>query len=87
MGQLPVTLYSGEYFDTNCAVILPKNPDDCGPIWAFCSDSEFHLEVRRLDKKTNVTNSTLVKIPFDLAYWRKIFRSKVLSRFAQTAFQ
>ena len=26
MGALPCTLYTGELFDNNCAVIIPKNP-------------------------------------------------------------
>jgi hypothetical protein len=76
MGHLPVTIYTGEYFDTNCAAIIPHHPDDCGPVWAFCADPKFNHTVRHIDKKTNVTNSTLVKVPFDLAYWRKVYTEK-----------
>jgi hypothetical protein len=32
--------------------------------------------VRRIDQKLNVTNSTLVKVPFDLDYWTKVAQEK-----------
>src|SRR5205085_6660550 len=38
----------------------------------FCSSPEFNKAVRFIDQKTNVTNATLVKVPFDLEYWQKI---------------
>lgn len=70
MRHLPATIYTGEHFDTNCAVILPKAPSLAPAIWAFCSSNEFHQMVRQIDQKTNVTNATLVKVPFDLAHWQ-----------------
>jgi hypothetical protein len=39
-------------------------------IVAFCSSPNFALEVRKIDKKLNVTNATFGKVPFDLAHWR-----------------
>ncbi len=76
MRALPVTLYTGEKFDTNTAVILPRNPDHLLAIWSFCSSSEFSTAVRRISQKINVTNSTLVKVPFDLNYWQKVANEK-----------
>ena len=72
MRHLPCCIYTGEAFDTNCAVIVPHNPRDVPAIWAFCSSDEFASTVRQIDQKTNVTNSTLVKVPFDLAVWQKV---------------
>jgi hypothetical protein len=72
MRHLPATLYTGERFDTNVAVIVPHNQQHLPAIWAFCSSPEFHVAVRRIDQKTNVTNATLVKIPFDLAHWQAV---------------
>lgn len=72
MNRLPVTIYSGQLFDNNSAVICPKNNEHLLPIWAFCSSSDFHERVREIDQQVKVTNSTLVKIPFDLAHWEKV---------------
>ena len=76
MRSMPVTLYTGELFDSNAAVILPHNQKDLVAIWTFCSSPDFHDAVRRIDRATKVTNATLVKIPFDLAYWKKAAAEK-----------
>ena len=68
---LPATIYNGDLYDQSSAAIVPYNATDYFPIWTFCSSPEFHDEVRKIDKKKNVTNATLVKIPFDLSYWRR----------------
>ncbi|MEQ1762345.1 MAG: SAM-dependent DNA methyltransferase [Pyrinomonadaceae bacterium] len=72
MRNLPSTIFSGSHFDTNVAVIVPK--DDCHfpAIWAYCSSNEFLAAVRRVDKKINVTNATFGHVPFDLAHWEKV---------------
>jgi len=70
MRDLPVTLYTGEKFDTNCAVIIPKDPAHLPAIWAFCKSPEFARAVREIDQALKVTNGTLVKVPFDLQYWQ-----------------
>ncbi len=72
MGPLPPTLYTGDKFDTNVAVILPKDAKHLPAIWAFCSSPEFNQAVRRIDPKMNVTNATLVKVPFDFERWQSV---------------
>lgn len=72
MGNLPCSLYSGDFFDNNVGVICPNNPAHLAPIWAFCSSSEYAEAVRKIDQKLNVTNATLVKIPFDLSHWQRV---------------
>jgi len=72
MGDLPVTLYTGEPWDTNVAVIIPHNPAHLPAIWAFCSSPEFSKAVRRIDQALKVTNSSFGKVPFDLEYWQKM---------------
>jgi len=76
MSQLKVTLYTGDLYDQSCAVIHPKNHLNLPAIWAFCSSPDFNTFVRRIDQKLNVTNSTLVKVPFDLTYWQKVALEK-----------
>ncbi|MDZ4252280.1 MAG: DNA methyltransferase, partial [Sulfuritalea sp.] len=72
MKDLQVTLYTGMAFDNNTAVITADNSGHLPAIWCFCSSPEFNEAVRRIDQKLNVTNATLVKVPFDLAHWQKI---------------
>ncbi|MGP8289683.1 Eco57I restriction-modification methylase domain-containing protein [Vreelandella zhanjiangensis] len=76
MRLLPASLYSGHHFDTNLATLIPRNPDQIAAIWCFCSAPEYSEAVRRIDQKLNVTNATLVKVPFDLEYWAKVAEEK-----------
>ncbi|MBI3964485.1 MAG: N-6 DNA methylase [Chloroflexi bacterium] len=72
MGSLHATLYAGDAHDNNTAVIVPKNVADLPAIWSFCCSPEFNAAVRRIDQALKVTNASLVKVPFDLKYWRKV---------------
>lgn len=69
MANLPSTLYCGKKFDTSVSVILPSEDSYLLPIWCFCTSPEYVREVRVVDQKVHVTNSTLVKVPFDLERW------------------
>ncbi len=64
--------FTGERFHQNVAVIVPKNQEYLSAIWCFCSSTEYNEAVRRIDQKLNVTNATLVKVPFDLAHWQQV---------------
>ena len=64
--------YGRERFHQNVAVIIPTSEDRLPAIWCFCSSPEYNEEVRRIDQKLNVTNATLVKVPFDLDRWTKV---------------
>lgn len=72
MGQLSCTLYTGQLFDNNTAVIVPKNKELLPAIWAFCQSPEFLSAVRQIDTAVKVTNATLVKVPFDLEQWQEV---------------
>jgi len=72
MRYLSACLYNGGPFDTNTAVIVPKNPEHLLPIWCFCSSPRFSEAIREVDKKVNVTNATLVKVAFDLKEWQQV---------------
>ncbi len=76
IGDLPVTIYDGDFFDNNCAVVWPLDENHLDAIWCFCSSPEFKEEVRKLDQKLNVTNATLLKVPFELQRWQKIAHEK-----------
>jgi hypothetical protein len=70
--DLSCTLYTGNLFDTNVAVIVPFDASHLPAIWTFCSSSQFRESVRRIDLKKNVTNATMVKVPFDLEHWQRV---------------
>lgn len=72
MSQMPVTLYTGEFYDHNASVIVPYNEADLASIWAYCSSSEFFRRVRELDQSTKPSNNVFVEIPFDLMKWRQV---------------
>lgn len=72
MRELPATLFGGVKFDTNVAIITPRNVEQLAAVWCFCSSPEYNVAVRRIDQKLNVTNATLVKVPFDLAHWQQV---------------
>ena len=77
-GTLPVTLYTGDKFDTNVAVILPNRLEHLPAIWAFCSSPEFNTAVRHIDTQLKVTNASLAKVPFDLEHWQTVAEERSL---------
>lgn len=72
MRQLPVAVFIGDLFDTNVGALIPNDPTHLPAIWSFCSSPEYNEAVRRIDQKLNVTNATLVKVPFDLDRWTNV---------------
>ena len=71
MGNLPVTLFAGDYFDNNCAALWPLDAANLPALWAFCSSPDFNDFVRRIDQQLKVTSATLLKVPFDLEHWQQ----------------
>jgi len=76
MGSLPAALYLGAVYDNSIAAIIPKNEADLPAIWAFCSSPLYLEEVRKVNQKSQVANATLVQVPFDVEYWRRVAREK-----------
>jgi hypothetical protein len=72
MRHLPASIYLGSPFDTNTAVIFPSDQSLLPAIWSFCASPEFLESIRKVDQKLNVTNATMVKVPFDLARWKEV---------------
>ncbi|CAI3798170.1 BREX-1 system adenine-specific DNA-methyltransferase PglX [Rheinheimera sp. MM224] len=74
MGSLPSSLFIGSRFDSNVAVILPNNAIQLPAIFCYVQSDEYRENVRQIDQALKVTNSTLVKVPFDYDYWDKYSR-------------
>ncbi|HTU45354.1 MAG TPA: hypothetical protein VMF91_09840 [Bryobacteraceae bacterium] len=71
MHDLPCSLYMGCAFDDNASIIVPSESSDLAAIWCFCSSPEFNKLIRQIDSSVKVTSRTLVKVPFDLAFWQE----------------
>jgi hypothetical protein len=72
MANLSATLYTGERFDGSAVVVVPKRASDLAALWQFLSSDEFFDEVRRLDSKLRVSNSTIAAVPFDIERWQRV---------------
>lgn len=76
MNQLPVTLFTGEYFDNNCSALVVNDKEELAAVWAYCSSPMYRAQIREIDQAVKVTNSTLTKVPFDLPFWKRIAAEK-----------
>ena len=73
MTTLPCALYLGDLFDENTAAVIPKDEKDLPAMWAYCQSQEYRDQVKRLDNSSlKLPNLTLIKVPFDLAYWERV---------------
>ncbi|MEY8200164.1 MAG: N-6 DNA methylase, partial [Colwellia sp.] len=72
MGKLSAARYLGHAFDTNISAIVPYKDDDLQLVWSYLKSEKYNQSVRKIDKKINVTNATLGKVPFDESTWRDI---------------
>lgn len=74
--RLEATLYTGQAFENTTGVVIPVEDEYLSAIWCYCLSDEYSIEIRKIDKKLAVTNSTLNKVPFDLEYWQKVSEEK-----------
>jgi hypothetical protein len=72
MSSMPVTIYTGEFYDHSASVLVPKDTSDLAAIWAYASSPDFVAEVRKLDKSLKPSNNVFVKTPFDIDRWRAV---------------
>ena len=76
MAKLPATIYSGDLYDQNTAVLVPNKEEHVLAFWCYATTNKFNDEVRKLDQKVGVTPATLLKIPFDLEHWAQVAKEK-----------
>lgn len=72
MSNCPVAFYAGNKYDSNIAVVSPRDEGLIWPIWTYCNSPEFLAAVKELEPKMNVTNATFAKLPFNLDHWQKV---------------
>jgi hypothetical protein len=73
MSGLTTSLYSGDLYDENTAVIVPKNVEHLLAIFAYCRSDEYRAQVRKIDASSlKIPNLTMLKVPFDLQRWQEV---------------
>ena len=73
--SLPVTRYTGNFFDNNVAVIILDDDSYFDALWCYCSSPDYNVNVRKIDEKLGVTNATLAKVPFEKDKWKLIAKN------------
>lgn len=69
--------YAKGHFHQNIAVMIPKNEDELVAMYCFARSKEYFTELRSIDQKLNVTNGTLIKVPFDKDKWTAVAKSEL----------
>ncbi|WP_312962893.1 Eco57I restriction-modification methylase domain-containing protein [Stutzerimonas nitrititolerans] len=76
MGHLPVSNYSGEFYDHNACVVVPENENELAAIWCYLSSGQFNNDVRLIDQSLKPSNNTFLTISFDVTHWTAISAEK-----------
>jgi len=76
MGKLTSIMYLGELYDGNIAPLVPIYEPHLTSLWAFCSSPNYEAEVRRIDRKVNITNGSFLAVPFDITHWQGVAAEK-----------
>lgn len=76
MGNLPLTRYQSGLFRNGLTAIVPNDESLLPAIWAYINSTDFLKAIRRIDQKLYVTNSTMIKVPFDPEHWQKVAGEK-----------
>jgi len=72
MRNLPTCLYTGTLFDNNLTVVTIKDEAMLPALWAYASSDEYSKQVRSINQKVSVTDSSFVDVPFDYAHWQQV---------------
>lgn len=72
MGSLNATLYLGDRFSANCAAIVPNDPTEVLPLWAYAESGKWEEAVRSWHRGLAVTAHNIARVPFDVDHWRKV---------------
>lgn len=71
-----VTQFSQEKFDTTVGVIIPKDREYETAIICYLTSPDYTEDLKEIDPTLSVTEGTLIKVPFDLIYWKRLAEEK-----------
>jgi hypothetical protein len=72
MGEMLSFIYTGEAFDSNVAPIICRDVSNTPALLAFLRSTNFTAELRKLEGGMKINNGTLLRVPFDLAHWKRV---------------
>ena len=71
-GSFPASIYTGAIYDSNCCAIIPKDKNDIGALWEFCSNEGLAEAVRAINTKWKVEVGTFLAAQFDRDSWAEL---------------
>jgi hypothetical protein len=74
----PTSLYMGTLYDQSGSVVVPRDPSHLAAIRAFLESEDFRSAMLSIASAMKFTNSTFVKVPFDLSHWQGIAAERYL---------
>ena len=69
-------MHSGNFFDENTGVILPKKKGYLPAIYSFCCSDKYYESIRKIDTSLKIPTLTLLKVQFEFEYWTKVAEEK-----------
>jgi hypothetical protein len=72
----PTSLYLGTLYDQSSSVLIPKSDNLLVPLHCFAASDVFRAAMLSIANAMKFTNSTFVKVPFDLAHWQGVAAEK-----------
>jgi hypothetical protein len=73
---LPRSIYRGNLFDCTAAVLVPKDEEFVTAVATYAYSKSFYDEVRKVDEGLSVTESSFLKVPFELNAWTTAAKEK-----------
>jgi hypothetical protein len=71
MGKISTSIYYGEFFDQNCAVLVPKESGKTRELVSYCQDESYSDALRKANPNLAISSSTVAKASFDQSLWEK----------------
>ncbi|MCK6425126.1 MAG: BREX-1 system adenine-specific DNA-methyltransferase PglX [Burkholderiaceae bacterium] len=66
-----VNRYLGDLFDTTVAAMVVSRQHEAA-VYSYLTSTEYVEQLRQIDQALSITEHTLVKVPFDAAYWAQV---------------
>ena len=66
----------GYRHDKMAVALVPNESSVLPALWTYCSSPQFDVNLRKLTQRLDAATGTLVKVPFDLAYWTAVAADK-----------
>ena len=68
----PTSLYVGSLYDQSSSVLVPKTPSILPSLFCFLASEVFRSNMLAIANTMKFTNSTFVKVPFDVGNWNRV---------------